>query len=335
MIIGGLESKKGAVVKGYLHGGELACGSEVRIPLAIIQGEQDGPTLWLGSTIHGDELNGIYVCRQLIDEVDPKKLKGTLVVTPLLNPTAFQFRQKFTGIDQLDADQQFPGNPNGWFSERFAYTLFQEMKAHANYLICLHTLGPYYDAVPYAIYKKLANCKPEVNEMAKKMALSFGLKATCAVDLSNVGDELPGAINRNMDVNCLLNGIPAIMAECGSGGCFQPENIDLAKNGVRNVMSLLGMVDDPIKYLRTDRYVVTKRKFPTCTRGGLFVPFVKAGEVLEPGTPVGKVFNGLEDLEVIKTDCTWLPMGIRNNPAVDTGEIIGAIALEWEPVKDD
>ena len=334
MIVGELESKKGAVVKGYLPGGEYACGAQIRIPLAIAEGTQEGPTLWLGSTIHGDELNGIYVLRQLIDEIDPSKLKGTVIFTPLLNPTAFQARQKFTGVDQLDGDQQFPGNPNGWFSERFAYTLFQQMKAHANYLICLHTLGPVYDAVPYTVYKKLAGCDPAVNAMAKKMALTFGLKAACEVDLSNTGNELPGAIEKNMDVNCLRNGIPAIMAECGSGGCLQPENIDLAKNGIYNVMSLLGMIDRPITYLREDRIIVTKRKFPTCSRGGLFVPFVKAGQVLEKGTKIGKVFSPLEDLEVIETDCTWYPLGIRNNPAVDSGEIIGAMALEWIPAED-
>lgn len=334
MIVGNLESKKNAVVKGYLPGGEMACGSEVRIPLAIAEGAQDGPVLWLGSSIHGDELNGIVVLRELLDEVDTANLRGTIIFTPLLNPTAFQARQKFTGIDLLDGDQQFPGNPNGWFSERAAYTIFQEMKKHANYMVCLHTLGPVYDAVPYTVYKKLANAAPEVNEMARKMALAVGMKANCRVDLTDIGNELPGAINRNMDVNCMLNGIPAIMAECGSGGCLQPENIALAKNGLYNVMSLLGMIDRPIRYLRTDRFEVTKRKFPTCTRGGLFLPYVKADQILEKGTKIGKVFNGLEDLEVIESDCTWRMLGVRNNPAVDTGEILGAVALEWTPVID-
>ena len=44
-------------------------------------------------------------------------------------------------------------------------------------------------------------------------------------------------------------------------------------------------------------------------------------------------FNALEDLEEIKADGRWLPLGVSHDPVVDSGEVIGAVALEWHPVE--
>ena len=42
MKIGTAEAKKGCLVKGYIDCGELAMGSPIRMPVMILQGEQDG-----------------------------------------------------------------------------------------------------------------------------------------------------------------------------------------------------------------------------------------------------------------------------------------------------
>ncbi len=334
MKIGNVTAVRGGIAKGNLYGGELSCGSTVNVPLIIIQGAEAGPVLWINSTVHGNELNGILLCKQLSEELDPKTLKGTVVITPLSNPMAFQTMHKFTWVDRLDMDQQFPGSPTGWFSERAAYTLFEEIKKHADYLISLHALAAEYDTVPYTIYKKIGNVPEEITNKTEELALAFGLKANCIVDLTQTGAELPGAIAKNMDVVALLNGIPAFMAEVGAGNCFEQDKIDLAKNGVYNVLSKLGMVNRPVKYLEKDRYMVLKRKFPTANRGGLFEPFAKAGEVLEKGAKFGHVFSPLEELETIETDAKWLPLGVTHYPPINTGDIIGVIALEWEPIQE-
>ena len=332
MKIGNVEAKRGCLTKGYMDCGELAMGAPIRMPVMILQGEQDGPVLWINSTVHGVEVNGIYVCKQLAEEIKPSELKGTVVFTPINNPMAFQGRHKFTQLDKLDMDQQYPGNPNGWHSERVAYIHFQAIKQYADYMISLHALGLNYDVLPYTIYKKLAGVPEEVTQKVADMAMNFGYQAICEVDLSIANAELPGAITGNMDVNCIINGIPAIMAETGAGGCFEPHFIESTKKGILNVMVSLGMIKGSIRPMYKDRYIVTKRKFPTVNRGGLLDTCAKAGVVMEKGATFGKVFNALEDLEEIIADSVWLPLGVSHDPVVDSGDVIGAIALAWRPI---
>ena len=75
MKIGTCEAKKGCLTKGWLEVGELAMGSPIRMPVMILQGEKDGPVLWINSTVHGVEVNGILICRELAEEIDPKELE--------------------------------------------------------------------------------------------------------------------------------------------------------------------------------------------------------------------------------------------------------------------
>lgn len=333
MKIGTCEAKKGCLTKGYLECGELAMGSPVRMPVMILQGENDGPVLWINSTVHGVEVNGIVVCKELANEIDPKKLSGTVIFTPLNNPTGLEARHKFTMIDRLDMDQQYPGNPNGWHSERVAYIHFEEIKKYAQYLISLHALGLHYDVLPYTIYKKLAGVDDKVNQAAADMAIKFGYKAICEVDLSKADAELPGNIAGNLDCNCLRCGIPAIMAETGAASVLQWDMIEDTKKGILNVMGWLGMIDHEVKPLAEDQFIVTKRKFPSANRGGLLAGVAKAGEVMKAGDTFVRIFNALEDLEEIKADGRWLPLGVSHDPVVDSGEVIGAVALEWHPVE--
>ena len=333
MKIGTCEAKKGCLTKGWLDVGELAMGSPIRMPVMILQGEKEGPVLWINSTVHGVEVNGILICRELAEENDPSKLAGTIVFTPINNPSGFQERHKFSGIDRLDMDQQYPGNPNGWYSEQVAYIHFQEVKKYAQYLISLHALGLNYDVLPYTIYKKLGGVKPEINQAAADMAINFGYKAICEVDLSTADGELPGNIGGNLDCNCLKAGIPAIMAETGAASILQPDMIALTKKGIYNVMAWLKMIDQPVQKMYEDQFIVTKRKFPSSHRGGLLQGLCRAGQILQPGEPFARIFNVFEDVEVIKADSVWLPLGIGNDPVIDSGNVIGAVALEWHPVE--
>ena len=55
---------------------------------------------------------------------------------------------------------------------------------------------------------------------------------------------------------------------------------------------------------------------------------------MQPGEEFVKVFNAFEDLEVIKSDEVWMPLGVSYEPVVDSGTVIGAVALEWRNVEE-
>ncbi|UUZ61170.1 succinylglutamate desuccinylase/aspartoacylase family protein [Nocardioides sp. B-3] len=39
-------------------------GSDVSLPVRVVHGREDGPTVWLSAAIHGDEVVGVEVIRQ-------------------------------------------------------------------------------------------------------------------------------------------------------------------------------------------------------------------------------------------------------------------------------
>jgi len=76
---------------GYLNVGMRAARTELRIPFQVVHGASDGPTLCLESTLHGWEPMGAEVIRRAMLQVDPTRLKGTVLCLPLANPFTVEF----------------------------------------------------------------------------------------------------------------------------------------------------------------------------------------------------------------------------------------------------
>lgn len=57
----------------------LANGLELSLPLHILKGKQDGPTLMLTAVSHGDATTGFEAIRQIMETVDLDKLCGTII----------------------------------------------------------------------------------------------------------------------------------------------------------------------------------------------------------------------------------------------------------------
>src|SRR5262245_17569101 len=106
------------------------------MPLLVAHGAEAGPTLLLTAGMHGVEVGGAEVVRQVLRErLDPAALRGTVVAAPILNPFAFRAAEMNTPEDELNLNRVFPGNPNGLLSHRLAATIMYELAMPADYLI--------------------------------------------------------------------------------------------------------------------------------------------------------------------------------------------------------
>jgi len=327
--VGSASAKKGEKGQGFLNVGELSVHSDIKIPVFIINGLKSGPTLWINGAVHGDEINGFMAARKLAFSINPKDLKGALILTPLCNPLATQWRQKLNPYDFLDLDQQFPGDPEGLISQRIAYYLFKEIKEKANYLINFHTAATPYDAIPYTVYKIMNEVKPEIRQEIDKLAKIFGTRAICKVDIDSAKGELPGNLKGALDLNCALQGIPAFMAEVGSGGKFEEENIEAAEEGIKNVMKYLKMIPGEI-ILPEKQIIITKRKFLYCNKSGFILMNVKPGDILSKGQKIAQIIDLFSEIEVIEAKEKGFVLIVRINPIVHSGDRVAFLGLEWE-----
>ena len=68
---------------------ETSYGSKLETPVYIIHGKEPGPTLCLTAAIHGDELNGVEIVRQLVSDLSADDLYGTVIGVPIVNLLGF------------------------------------------------------------------------------------------------------------------------------------------------------------------------------------------------------------------------------------------------------
>ncbi|MFL7047739.1 succinylglutamate desuccinylase/aspartoacylase family protein, partial [Vibrio cyclitrophicus] len=121
-----------------LQAAQLYTHSPLSIPIEIIHGRQAGPTLMVNAAIHGDELNGVEIARQLTNAIEPNKLKGTLIVVPIVNVFGFIHKSRYLP-DRRDLNRCFPGSEKGSLTSRIAYTFFENVAKHCDYILDLHT----------------------------------------------------------------------------------------------------------------------------------------------------------------------------------------------------
>lgn len=322
------EIKEGERAYFTVPAGELAHKAVVQLPVIVVAGKKEGSVLWINGTVHGDELNGSYAAWELSGEIDPEQLSGTLVVTPICNPIAFECRNKISAIDNMDMDTAFPGDPEGMMTQRIAHLIYREIKANAGAVISFHTMATPYRADPYSVRKIIPGVSDSVNEVSEGMQRAFGVVTNCVVDLRGDTNELPGVTSGALDITCMKDGIPAFMGEMGQGGKVETEYVEAAKKGILNVMRYLRMLDGPVE--KPGRQVlITKRRFLRSDKGGMIRMNVKSGDEVKAGESLLDLHYYGDEMESYpaRTDCYVI--GVRENPVVSTGDRVAFVGTEW------
>lgn len=322
------EIKEGERAYFTVPAGELAHKSVVQLPVIVVAGKKEGPVLWINGTVHGDELNGSYAAWELSGEIDPEQLSGTLVVTPICNPIAFECRNKISAIDNMDMDTAFPGDPEGMMTQRIAYMIYREIKANAGAVISFHTMATPYRANPYSVRKIIPGVSDSVNEVSEGMQRAFGVVTNCVVDLRGDTNELPGVTSGALDITCMKDGIPAFMGEMGQGGKVETEYVEAAKKGILNVMRYLKMLDGPVE--KPGRQVlITKRRFLRSDKGGMIRMNVKSGDEVKAGESLLDLHYYGDEMESYPARSDCYVIGVRENPVVSTGDRVAFVGTEW------
>src|SRR5262245_9636328 len=83
----------------------MASGFALSVPVLTINGARPGPRIGVSAMIHGDELDGLLIVRELWRTVDPSELAGSLWLMPVANPLAMEAISRNTPIDMLDMNR--------------------------------------------------------------------------------------------------------------------------------------------------------------------------------------------------------------------------------------
>ena len=261
---------------------ETLYGSTLDTPVYVIHGKKPGITLCLTAAVHGDELNGVEIVRQTINNIFPDEFAGTLIGVPIVNLLGFTRGTRYLP-DRRDLNRYFPGNSRGSAASRIANSFFEEIIKHCDRLVDFHTGSLNRTNMP----QLRANLQiPDVLEFTQ----NFGSTAVLH------SKKLRG----NLRTSATNAGIPAVALELGEPGSLQKKQI---KDGVKIIKVLLNKLD-MIKSHRTrsePQPIYYSSRWVRVNNGGLLTTEVKVGARVKVGTVLGSIVNPLsnESFEVI------------------------------------
>lgn len=197
---------------------KLYTSTKVEIPIIVERALEPGPVILMTAGIHGDEINGVEVVRQVIAKKINKPKRGTIICVPILNIFGFlNASREFP--DGRDLNRVFPGSKTGSLASRVAYHFTNKILPLADLCLDFHTGGASrFNAAQIRITK-------EDTDLAA-LAETFG--APFIVHSPNIDKTYRGT--------CKKLNIPILLFE---GGKSLESNKHIVKIGVEGVMRIL------------------------------------------------------------------------------------------------
>lgn len=314
---GGVEVPPGTKRRIRFEVGESYTGLSVRLPVMVWRGKQEGPTVFISSAVHGDEINGTGTIRELIHRPPFQLLAGTLVLLPVVNIMGFERHSRYMP-DRRDLNRSFPGSETGSLTARLANLLTKEILSRADFGIDLHTA-----AVRRTNYPNVrANMS---NPGCARLARAFG----CTIIVNQAGPE--GSLR-----NCATEqGCPTIILEAGEVWKVEPMYLETALRGISNCLSDLGMITATPPPAMEPR-IVTTTSWVRADSGGFLQFHVSPGDVVEKDQILATNYGLLgREQETVSADFSGIVIGMSTMPAVAPGDpIIHLARLQERDVRE-
>ena len=280
------------------------------LPITIVNGVAPGPRLWLSAAIHGDELNGVEIIRQVLAQIKSEKLRGTLLAVPIVNVFGFIEQSRYLP-DRRDLNRSFPGSETGSLASRLANLFMREIVSRSTHGIDLHTAAINRVNLPQ-IRANLQD--PETHRCAK----AFGTKI---IMNANTRD---GSLRQA----ATKKGIPVLLYEAGEALRFDSQAIATGVQGILRVMNCLQMYDSPENSTEFEPIEVTESKWIRASRGGIFHLRVNLGDKVTKKQQLGFITDVVGEYQVIvRASVPGIVLSHSLNPLVNQGDAIVHLAV--------
>lgn len=277
----------------------------------------EGKRVCVVTGIHGDELEGQFVCFLLSQAIKKQidKLHGTVEIYPAINPLGIDTIQRGIPGYDLDMNRTFPGDADGNMTEYIASQVVRDVSG-ADVVFDIHASNIFLTEMPQI----------RINELHKDVLLPLALQS----DVDFVWVHGASTVLESTFAYSLNSiGTPCLVVEMGVGMRLTGEYGRQMTNGILNVMKELGMwegsvapVREPI--LSEDPYEV---EFLNAPCSGMFMKTKNQGTYVQKGETVGYIFDPFsgEVLEYVNAVKSGLLFTIREYPLVDAGSLMGRI----------
>ena len=268
------------------------------------------------SGIYGDELQGQYVCYELIRRIkaDFDKLKGIVDIYPALNPLGLEAKTREIPGPELELNGLFPGSPSGVMGEYAAYCVFEDLKG-ADFCLDVHGSNMYLheilqirmnddrveELLPYARALNTDMVWVHPSNQVKQGSLAYELNEVgvkCFVTESSYAYKIDKDYG-----NQLVDGILYLMKEMG---IWEGETIIPREPLVTN--------DAEMTFINADS-------------SGIFIPEVTVSTFVRKGTRIGTVVDVItgSQEQIITAPRDGVICAMREYPAIEEGSLLARI----------
>ena len=293
------------------------------MPVTILSGKEKGPVFTIIAGIHGFEYPPITAVQELIKEIDPKKLKGTLIVVPIANVGSFYKRTPFVNpSDHKNLNNAFPGSETGTITEQIANYITKQIIPQSDIFLDIHGGDANEDLLPFVCYYN--NTSEE-----KKTLLSSKLSEISGI---NHIVSYPYTITKIEPAKYAFkqasqNGKTALSIEAGKLGNVQTEAVHLIKKAVCNMLNYMEMYSNGIASVKNPSAVyLSNQEYVKAEVAGIFNSTLKSGDYIKKGDKIGFVSNEFGKVLIeIKSPATGIILYKIGTPPVNKGETVFCI----------
>lgn len=267
--------------------------------------------------IHGDELEGQYVCYELAKRIKAQmeNLTGIVDIYPAMNPLGIDSITRGIPAFDLDMNRLFPGNIDGNMTEYLAAEIIKDVSG-SDLVIDIHASNIYLTEIPQI----------RINELHEETLVPLAKEAN--VDFIWVHGAST-VLESTFAYSLNSTGTPCLVVEMGVGMRITKEYGKQLTDGIMHLMEMLGIWQGKTELPRVP--VISKDpmdvSYLNASVGGLFVPKVQHWEVLKKGDVIGEIIDPLKGkvLDEIVSPVDGILFTIREYPIVDEGSLVGRL----------
>ena len=314
-VLGGAAVQPGTRQTVQLDVAQLYTHTPVGMPVHVVHGRRDGPTLCLSAAVHGDEINGIEIIRRVLALPQLRRMRGTLLAVPIVNVFGVLARTRYLP-DRRDLNRSFPGSPKGSLAARLAHLFTGQVLDRASHAIDLHTGTAHRANLPQV----RANLD---DPQALAMARAF-----CAPVIIN-SDLRDGSLRHAADER----GIPVLLYEGGEALRFDEHCIRLGVRGIVGAMRGLGMLPRvKRKYAPQQPVQVERTRWVRAESSGILRTTVQLGQRVREGERLGLISDPFGEGETeAPAVFDGIVIGRTNLPLVHEGDALFHVARVHHP----
>lgn len=292
---------------------KLHTQNTIDVPVIIERSKTPGPTVLITAGIHGDEVNGVEIVRQIIAKGINKPKKGTIICIPVINVFGFiHMDREFP--DGRDLNRVFPGGKTGSLASRVAHKLISEIVPHADLILDYHSGGAdRFNAAQIRIIKN--------DPHLKKLATTFG--PPFVLFSKNMSKSF-----RN---TCCKLGKSILLFEGGKSFYIDSAITNSGVNGAKRILNHLGMLSKKFKVSKPKKkgVFIEESTWIRAKYSGMFRASVKINQWVKKGEVIGHITDPYgKSHHFIKARNDGYIFNVNHSPIIYQGDALFHISTK-------